>query len=846
MTNPTITELLGSSNAGPGAAQLQMRAIHTLYSNVGGNLDERDWTAIMQSSNPLEAAEQALVRMYQDKDYLLRNVKHLIQGGVLPEQVELTYRQIADRLGFTHDVKWSVGTAYEYMRYLSESHLLQFIFTPVQPEIPVVTDSIVTVSAGGTYNGAEGVKDQFKSSIAALNGATIAGNAADNDTLTLTTAGTVTLNNGSTGGTISNIKVLNLADGTNTITYNTSAGFTTINGGTGDDTFIPNTALLPMVVNGGNGVDTIVLTATYAATASGSGVFASKVTSFEKLRLTGATNQTIDLQTLGSYNDVTFSGANGLTLNNLASNGKVTLNGAGTALTISNAAFAGGVNDIINLTLTDGSASAVAFASTGITGSGVETVNISVGDTQATPTGAFNNAVTWRGNSVKTINVSGNAGLTLSAASTALTVVDASSITLGGFTWTASALTGLATVKGSVNGTNSVNLNSATAGVNYTGGAGNDNVTINAAVTSTAALGNGNNSLALNGVTILGTYTAGSTGTDSLAFFSATPNLSGASITGFENLTVVNNANITMTAAQMAQFTGTVNAAGTESLNLTTAGTITAFSTVEKYNLANGTNNFTSANTSVSVVGGTGADTFNFTANQIANYLTKLDGGSGTDTLNIGATTTQNMDLSTKDITGIEIVNVAGSTGTASFTNINGAGITLNYTKSTGDNAITLGSGGQTLNILGSSDASTTITGGAAVDAISLGTSGGGSETVIATGPTMSNRTQIDVVGNFNATGVDYFKTGVDAATVGTFIIGNANTANYQSIISSGFSMVLNNINQSYLITIQTGSAAGTYLFQNTGSDASQFDNDDFFVQLTGTIGTISTANLIA
>lgn len=822
---------------GPGGQQLIARAILTLYGNVGSNLDTRDWTAIMQSSNPLEAAERALVRQYQDKNYLLSNLQLYSARGARPEQAEYTYRQLAERMGFTYDANWSVGTPYEYLR-LKTTPELAGILEPI-------TNRTITTTAGGTFTGLVGATDVFKSTIPALNGTTIAGDASDNDVLTLTTAGTVTLNNGSTGGTISDIKVLNLADGTNTITYNVSAGFTQINGGSGDDTFIPNTALLPIKVNGGAGTDTIVLTASYAATASGSGTFATNVTGFEKLRLTSATNQTIDLQTLGNYSDVTFSGANGLTLSNMPNNGKITLTGAGTAFTISNAAFAGGANDTINLTLTDGSTSAVAFATTGVTASGVENVNITVQDTQATPTGLFNNTLTWLGNSVKSITISGNAGLTMPATSTSLTNVDASGITLGGFTWTANALTGTATVKGSATGTNTVNMNSATAGVNYTGGAGNDNVTINGTVSSTAALGNGNNSLALNGVTILGTYTAGSTGTDSLAFFSAIPDISNATVTGFENLTVVNNANITMTAAQMAQFTGTVNASGTETINLTTAGTVTAFSTVEKYNLANGTNNFTSANVAVTVVGGTGSDTFNFSSNQFINFLTSLDGGSGTDSLNIGATTTQTIDLSTK-ITGIEIVNIAGSTGTASVINQDGAGATLNYTKSTGDNTITLGSGGQTLNLLGSSSASTTITGGAASDTINLQFSGAGSETLIATGANMSNRTQIDTVGNFNSTGTDYFKTGVNASSVGSFIIGNADTGNYIATIGSGLSIVLSNTGQSYLITIQTGTAAGTYLFQNTGSNTAQFDDTDFFVKLVGTIGTISTGNLIA
>ncbi|MFZ6711851.1 beta strand repeat-containing protein [Undibacterium sp. TC9W] len=703
----------------------------------------------------------------------------------------------------------------------------------------------VSVTAGGTFNGVSGANDIFMSSIPGLNGSTIAGNAADTDVLTLTTAGTVNINNGGTGGTISNIKVLNLANGTNNITYNTSAGITTINGGTGDDTFIPDTAVLPIVVNGGAGTDTIVLTAANAASQSGSGTFASNVTGFEKLRLTGVTNQTVDLQTLGNYNDVTFSGGSGLTLSNLPSNGNITLNGTGSAFTISNAAFAGGVNDVVNLTLTDGSGSGVAFANTGVTASGVETVNIRVNDTQNSPSGAFNDSLTWLGNSVKTFNVSGNAGLTLSSSSTALTNVDASGITNGAFTWTSGALTSAATVKGSASGTNTVNMNSARAGVNYTGGSGNDNVTIIGTVSSTASLGNGNNSLTLGGATILGTYTAG-TGTDTLMLNSPTADISNATITGFENLMLTHNANITATIAQMSQFTGNIDAISYVTLNLTTADTFNAFVSIPKYILANGTNNFTSNDWVDQVLGGSGSDTFNFTADQIVTRLQTADGGNGTDTLNIGATNTQNIDLSTK-FPNIETINVAGSTGTASFTNANGAGVTLNYTKSTGNNTITLGTGGQILNLLGSSSAATTITGGAAVDTINLQTAGSGSETLIETGATMSNKTQIDVVSNFNATGTDYFKTGVKATILTSYNITTADTSDYMTQIDSMLSVFAENqTSEAFLIKIAGGTAAGTYLFENNGSNVFKFDATDFFVKLTGTVGTITAANLIA
>ena len=398
------------------------------------------------------------------------------------------------------------------------------------------------------------------------------------------------------------------------------------------------------------------------------------------------------------------------------------------------------------------------------------------------------------------------------------------------------------------NGSNTIGFSNATSGITtVVGGTGDDAVSLantgNTFLAGTVNLGTGNNSLTLENKTYTGAFTSGTGVNDTLYMFNGT-NIVGATVTGFENLVLANNATVTMTPAQISQFTGSVAAAGIETVNLASAGAFTALPSIENYNLANGTNDFTSANVAVSVIGGTGADTFNFTANQIVNFLTSVDGGNGTDILSIGTTATQSIDLSTK-VSNIEIINVAGSTGTAAFTNVDGAGVILNYTKSIGDNTIKLGSGGQTLNLLGSSSASTTITGSPGVDKIDLQTSGSGSETIIAMGPDMSNRTSVDLVGNFNATGTDYFKTGVAAASVGSYIIGNADTANYLATVGSGLSVVLNNPGQSYLITIQTGSATGTYLFQNTGSDTAQFDNTDFFVQLTGTVGSIATGNLI-
>jgi len=279
--------------------------------------------------------------------------------------------------------------------------------------------------------------------------------------------------------------------------------------GDGNDTVTLSVAALGTggSIDGGAGTaDNLSISAANAATASAGTTFAKAVTNFEVLTLTGATNQTVDVAALGStFNTVSTSGGNGLTLNNIASGGTLKLTAAGTAYTVANNAFATGTADVLNVALTDGSTKAVDFATTGITAANVETIAITVTDSQTTPTGTFLDTLTVLGNSAKTLTVSGTAGLNLTAATTAATTVDASGITKGGFTFTSGALAAAAVIKGSATGANTVNFNAATKAVTYTGGTGVDTITANGqdntittgAGNDAVTLGNGTNTVDL-------------------------------------------------------------------------------------------------------------------------------------------------------------------------------------------------------------------------------------------------------------------------------------------------------------------------------------------------------------
>ena len=295
---------------------------------------------------------------------------------------------------------------------------------------------------------------------------------------------------------------------------------TSYSGGSGIDK-VTLTGIPTKVISGGAGTaDVLVITAAAAASL----VSSALVSGFEEVTLSDATTQTINTSNFVGATQFTTSGGNGLTLSSMVSGNTLQLTGAGTAYTLDGTSFLAGANDTLNLKLTDGSAAGVQFAATGITASNIENIVITVSDTHASPGGAFNDQVTLMGNTSKSITVSGNAGLTLTATSTALTSVDASGITLGGFTWTSGALIGAAiTVKGSAAGTNIIDLSTtSTAVVNYTGGtgvntlttgSGNDIVTIgNITGTTNLNFGSGIDTLVLAGIATTKTGYAQTTG----------------------------------------------------------------------------------------------------------------------------------------------------------------------------------------------------------------------------------------------------------------------------------------------------------------------------------------------
>ncbi|MFZ6745027.1 DUF4214 domain-containing protein [Undibacterium sp. JH2W] len=240
----------------------------------------------------------------------------------------------------------------------------------------------------------------------------------------------------------------------------------------------------------------------------------------------------------------------------------------------------------------------------------------------------------------------------------------------------------------------------------------------------------------------------------------------------------------------------------------------------------------------VSLVGGPGDDVFHITDAQYAMGTT-IDGGAGADTLDLGVLT-NSRNLSRVSNTETIVVN-GGSADF--FVNADGAGITLNITKDISLRILQLGSGGQTLNLLGTGSSHVGIIGSTSADTIKLSATGTGVDRIIAKGSLLGDGTP-DTIFNFKAAAADLFSTGVKATSLNNLTIAAADTTQLASVINEAAASAgspLNTASQAFYITIKSGTAAGNYAFENIGSNLSAVDAGDFIVKLVGNGSIVAT-----
>lgn len=241
-----------------------------------------------------------------------------------------------------------------------------------------VLPNVTSFVAADAKTGTNGVNDSFVGSISGLNGTTLTGNSSDTDGLTLTSAGIIVLNNGGTGGTLSNLVSLFLANGANTINFSGTSGIYLITGNAGVDQINLTNVTGNAVVKLGAGDDILTLTALSYTGAldggdgsndvlqlvNGSSLSGAKLSGFEGLFITANAAATLTVEQFKAFQALT--GATGTETLTFTTAGTLTGAAAIEAYTLAN-----GINQLTlsgASTVTGGTGSDTVIFSTDVSG----------------------------------------------------------------------------------------------------------------------------------------------------------------------------------------------------------------------------------------------------------------------------------------------------------------------------------------------------------------------------------------------------------------------------------------------------------------------------------------------
>lgn len=301
-------------------------------------------------------------------------------------------------------------------------------------------------------------------------------------------------------------------------TVSLSTGFTkAINMGAGDDTVIYGGAAgTGGSVVAGEGTDTIQMSGAEALAAGGNSTFNNTFSGFEVLSIETGATQAVDLRGLNNISKVTTVGATSLTLNNIATNGTLTLTGASTLVDVNVRDAGFNTTDVFNFALSNATTATTNFGT--VSAAGVETINISTIDAGKASAATVDSLVLTAADATKIV-VTGHNGLDFGATAAAkVTSFDASGVTGNG---AADTSANLAVKFTSANAT-------VAANVSITGGAGDDVLTGNAAK-DTIVGGAGNDTITGGaGIDVL----TGGAGSDTFVFAAGD-----AGVTGTERIT---------------------------------------------------------------------------------------------------------------------------------------------------------------------------------------------------------------------------------------------------------------------------------------------------------------------
>ena len=596
---------------------------------------------------------------------------------------------------------------------------------------------------------------------------------------------TVVLNDGTSNSTAvtTTINVTDITSASSTGVFDTTTGANLSPGitfGAGNETLTIGTAghEVGSTINGSAGDDTLSITAT--------GVNLSQATTlsgFETLSLGNDVNVTMTEAQHDGFDSINGSGTNQITITDstdgLTANANIDTYVLNTANSITLSAASQNVtgssgNDIINggvLTLSgtlDGQDGTDELSLS----DGANLSNATVSDIEnlTLASGASVTMTEAQHDAFSSINAVGNQQITISAAQ-------------DGFTGNGNI------EKYILAAANFFTLGSATQSVD--GSSGNDSIDVGS-LSATGSLDGkgGSNTLSLG----IGA------------------NISSASVTNFDNLTLTNGALVTLSASQLAQFTGTVNAAGNETVIITGDGNFTTLANIETVNVNDDSSNtrtitVSSANQNVTATSVNDAITFNLGSLTFNGLLTGESSNSDTLMLDSGADI---KDATISYISNLTLNGNATVTMTESqhdaltgLVTANGTD-TITLSSMNGDASVTAKSAVENY-ILGAAatlilTADQSVTGSAADDTVNAG-----SQTLTGTlnGGTGNNTLMLSDGGNISAATLSNFQN---------LTIASGATVTMTTAQLNGFTGTISGAGTETIILTDSGTLTGTNL----------------------------------
>ncbi|WP_391856880.1 Ig-like domain-containing protein [Vibrio cidicii] len=638
-------------------------------------------------------------------------------------------------------------------------------------------------------------------------------------------------NKASTPNTTARTITVVVSDGTNNSVSRTStisvsnvtaasssaAGFNTTNGtnlspaisfGDDDETLtISNSAhAAGSTADGGAGTDTLVVT-----------------TGTDLSTLTSLTN----FETLTPDND------GSLTLTEAQHESFTTINGTGTnQFTISSADGDGvlsGDADIETYVLNAPLTFTLGDAAQNVTG-GSSAITVKTGAVIAsgTLTGSTNS------DTLELANGANIAGATVSAFET-LSLDSGASVTI-----TEAQHDSFSAISGA--GTEQITISAATDG--FTAASSIETYVLGAANSVTLSSGSqnitgssGNDTIVAGSLTLTGALNPAS-GIDTLSLSSGA-DISGATIVNFENLTLADNASVTMKANQPSKFGGTITAAGSETISITGDGNFTTLANVESFVVGDETTNtrtITLATGGASVSATSGTDAITFDAGSLTLTGTLSGESSVADTLSLS-----------------NGANIAGGTlnSVNNLTLASGASVTMTAAQHQAFSGTVTATGSETISITGDGGITTLFD----VENYSLGDASSNTRTVTISNATTSVTadSSTDAV-TFNVQGSGYSGTLTGDSGVGDTVLASTgadlSAGSFLNIgtlsLASGATVAIDAANVSDFSTAISGSSGsetlklmdgGTFDFSTTSvseiENLAIGTNNNFTITLT-------------